>query len=203
VLDRYANFADLAAHEVEGISYRIFIVVRASPIAVVAPHGGEIEPGTSQIAAEIASGTFSLYCFEGLVPGRPHSGLHIRSDRFDELQGSRLVEASELAVGVHGRSDGSDAESVWMGGLNDVLRDEIGDELTRVGFKARTTGHDLPGRALTNICNRGRQRACVQLELPRTLRDNLVADVQRRQTFAAAVRAPIDRFVLSLDRFKP
>jgi phage replication-related protein YjqB (UPF0714/DUF867 family) len=203
VPDRYANFADLAAHEVEDISYRVSIVVRASPIVIVAPHGGEIEPGASQIATEIAGSTFSLYSFEGLVPGRPHNDLHISSDRFDEPQGSRLVEASELAIGVHGRSDGSDAESVWMGGLNDLLRDEIGDELNRGGFKAKTTGHALPGRVPTNICNRGRQRAGVQIELPRTLRDNLVADGQRRQTFAAAVRRPIDCFVLSLNRFKP
>jgi phage replication-related protein YjqB (UPF0714/DUF867 family) len=201
--DRYANFAELAVEEAEGVSYRICMTVRAPTIAVVAPHGGEIEPGTSQIAAAIAGGTFSLYCFEGLVPGRPHSDLHISSDRFDEPQGRRLVEASELAVGVHGRSDGNDAESVWMGGLNDLLRDEIGNELTRAGFKTNATAHDLPGRSPTNICNRGRQRAGVQLELPRTLRDNLVADVRRRQTFAAAVRVPIDRFVLSLERFKP
>ena len=197
--DRYHAFADLGASEIEGIHYRICVTNRTSPVAIVAPHGGEIEPGTSQIAAAIAGDTFSLYCFEGLIPGRPHGDLHIRSERFDEPKGLRLVEASQLAVGVHGRKNGDDRLAVWVGGLDKRLRDAVSAALVFDGFSAKTTGHDLPGKAPTNICNRGRRKAGVQLEIPRTLRDKLVAEPQQRQAFAAAVRQAIDRRISDVD----
>lgn len=101
--DRYSSFTELAAVEREGIDYRICVTKRDSKIVITAPHGGYIERGTSQIAAAIAASTFSVYCFEGLVPGRKHGDLHISSERFDEPRGIQLVESSEFAIGVHGR----------------------------------------------------------------------------------------------------
>jgi len=194
--DKYFRFSDLAAHEREGTDFRIHVVDRASAVLIVAPHGGEIEPGTSQIAASIATGEFSLYCFEGLRPGRPHGDLHITSDRFDEPRGCRLADAAEIIVGVHGRMDRNDPDTVWLGGLNEALRDAVGEELKRSGFKARTTGHDLPGNHPRNICNRGRGKAGVQLELPRALRDALRGDAVRLEAFGAAVRSAIKRRLL-------
>ncbi|WP_246657154.1 poly-gamma-glutamate hydrolase family protein [Methylocystis sp. B8] len=41
--DRYDSFATLAANEIEGVDYRIRVDERASPFAVIAPHGGLIE----------------------------------------------------------------------------------------------------------------------------------------------------------------
>lgn len=110
--DKYANFADLTEREIEGIDYRICLTDRASPVAIIAPHGGEIEPGTSQIAASIAANKFSLYCFEGLVPGRPHCALHIKSTKFDEPKWCQLAEASEIVIGVHGRKNRDDKQTV-------------------------------------------------------------------------------------------
>ena len=189
--DQYESFAQLAECETEGIDYSICVIDRESPIAIVAPHGGEIEPGTSQIATAIASDTYSLYCFEGLVPKRPHRELHIASGRFDEPKGCRLVKNSEIVVGVHGRKDDGDGQTVCLGGLDDNLRDAIGDALERVGFKVKTTCHRLPGRDPKNICNRGRRKAGAQLEIPRTLRNKLVADASCRQVFSSAVREGI------------
>ena len=54
--DTYPNFAALAQHERSGIDYRV-VVRRAEPaFAIMAPHGGGIEPGTSEIADAIAAG---------------------------------------------------------------------------------------------------------------------------------------------------
>jgi len=184
VADLYNSYADLAASEPEGVHYRIRVIDRASPVAIVAPHGGNIEPGTSQIAALIAADKFSLYCFEGLVSGRR---LHITSARFDEPRACALVEASEIAIAVHGRKDGDDKQTVWLGGLNQILRDAIGGALEHIGFKA-STDHNMQGRSPGNICNRGRMRAGVQLELPRSLRDTFFNDAFSRQAFAFAVR---------------
>jgi phage replication-related protein YjqB (UPF0714/DUF867 family) len=185
--DKYDNFSALAACETEGVHYRIRMIDRASPIVIVAPHGGNIEPGTSQTAALIAADRYSLYCFEGIVSGRR---LHITSARFDEPRGCALVEASEIAIGIHGRADGDDHQTIWLGGLHERLRDKIGGALERNGFNT-STDHHMQGKKPGNICNRGRLRAGVQLELPRSLRDTFLNDRLARQTFASAVRGAI------------
>jgi phage replication-related protein YjqB (UPF0714/DUF867 family) len=45
--DRYANVAELARHEREGVDYRITVVRRPSAIAIIAPHSGAIERRTA------------------------------------------------------------------------------------------------------------------------------------------------------------
>jgi len=187
VSDLYGSYADLAAGEAEGVHYRIRVIDRASPIAVVAPHGGRIEAGTSQTAALIAADVFSLYCFEGLVSGRR---LHITSARFDEPRALALVESADIAIGVHGRADRGDHRTIWLGGLHESLRDAIGAALERVGFKT-STNHHMQGKAPGNICNRGRLRAGVQLELPMSLRNAFLNDPLARQAFGSAVRDTI------------
>lgn len=192
--DRYDSFATLAANEIEGVDYRIRIDKRASPFAVIAPHGGLIERATSEIAAAIAADRFSLYCFEGLT--QASSGrLHITSMRFDEPRALRLVSASEVAIGVHGRIDGVDRTSIWVGGLHESLRDAICDGLASAGFKAKSVGegHRLAARDPANICNRCRSGAGVQLELPMTLRVALVNEAGRRAALAASVRDALER----------
>lgn len=196
--DQYDSFVTLAAKEIEGVDYRIRVDERDSPIAIVAPHGGLIERGTSEIAAAIAADRFALYCFEGLTKVSGKS-LHITSTRFDEPKALALVSGSEVAIGVHGRKDRDDDASIWVGGLHESLRDAICEALGRSGFKAKPVGegHRLAGRDPANICNRGRRGAGVQLELPKTLRITLVKEPPDRAAFAAAVRDALERAALS------
>lgn len=192
--DRYDSFAALAAREIEGVDYRICVTERASPIAIVAPHGGLIEPGTSQIAAAIAADRLSLYCFESL--NRANSArLHITSSRFDEPRALALIAASDVVLTIHGRKNGDDNAAIWVGGLHEALRDEIALALAQSGFAAKAVGegHPLSGRDPANICNRGRIGAGVQMELPRALRIRVANDSARRQVFAEAVRQALDR----------
>jgi phage replication-related protein YjqB (UPF0714/DUF867 family) len=192
--DRYDSFATLAANEIEGVDYRIRVDKRASPFVIIAPHGGLIERATSEVAAAIAADRFSLSCFEGLTQA---SGgrLHITSMRFDEPRALRLVSASEVAIGVHGRIDGVDRTSIWVGGLQESLRDAICDALASAGFKAKPIGegHRLAGRDPANICNRCRSGAGVQLELPKTLRIAVANDPASRAALAASVRDALER----------
>jgi phage replication-related protein YjqB (UPF0714/DUF867 family) len=192
--DQYECFAALAAREIEGVHYRIRVAARPSPIAIVAPHGGYIEPGTSEAAIAIAHESFSLYCFESLTMRAKGDGLHITSTRFDEPQALLLVERSQLVVGVHGRKNGADEASIWVGGLHEELRDAISAALLCAGFRAKSVGegHPLAGRDPANICNRGRRGAGVQLELPRALRIRFANDAAHRHAFAEAVRAALE-----------
>jgi phage replication-related protein YjqB (UPF0714/DUF867 family) len=185
--DFYQCYADLAAAEPEGVHYRVRVVQRASRIVVLAPHGGRIEPGTSETAALIAAGDFSLYCFESLVSGRQ---LHITSSRFDEPRGLALVAASDIPIAIHGRADHGDPGAIWMGGLHVALRDAVGFSLARAGFAA-SNYHHMQGKHPNNICNRSRFGAGVQIELPRSLRNAFLRDADARLAFTAAVRGPI------------
>lgn len=199
--DRYSSFSTLREHETEGVDYRIRVEARSSPAAIIAPHGGFIEPTTSEIALEIASDTFSAYCFEGLGAGRAHHELHITSDRFDEPKARALVSASSIVVAIHGRIDRDDPEASWVGGLDEVLRDVIVQALSEGGFRAvaRVKGEPLAGTAAGNICNGGKRNVGVQLEIPRTLRDELAADSERLRRFAASVRQAIRRYMSMLE----
>jgi len=187
-VDRYRCFADLAAGERVGVDYRVRVIDRGSAVAVVAPHGGAIEPGTSAIAAAIAGDDGSVYCFEGLRAGRAHGDLHVTSMRFDEPAACALVAGCETVVAVHGRMDGDDPAAVWVGGRDAGLRAAVAAGLAAAGFAALADGHRLMGLEAANICNRGRRGMGVQLELPRALRGRLVADAGLLAAFGGAVR---------------
>ena len=191
--DRYESFAALAAREIEGVHYRIRVETRPSPIAVVAPHGGWIEPGSSEAATAIAGETHSLYLFESLFRRAKGDGLHITSTRFDEPQALQLVKSAEIVIGVHGRKNGADEASIWVGGLHENLRDDICAALRTAGFRAKAVGegHPLAGRDPANICNKGSRGAGVQLEMPRALRISFAQDAPHRDAFAAAVRSAL------------
>jgi len=57
-MDRYESFDELCKHAIEGRDFRIRTASRPGQVAVIAPHGGGIEPGTSELAEAIA-GTFT------------------------------------------------------------------------------------------------------------------------------------------------
>ncbi len=186
--DLYSSFAQLAAHERLGTDYRIRLHDRGSMVAVIAPHGGRIEPGTSEIAAAVADGDLSFYSFEGIRRGRARSDLHITSSRFDEPQALGLMAAVETAIAIHGRANSEDP-AIWVGGRDFRLRDAMIATLNASGFVASRCVGRLSGTHPANICNRTASVAGVQLELPRSLRDSLLADLELMQAFAGVVRS--------------
>ena len=189
--DRYRSFAELRVVERDLIDYRIVSVDRGSPVAIIAPHGGLIEPPTSTIATLVAADSFNLYALEGLRAGREHHELHITSHNFDEPQCCELVAASDVVVAIHGQLNRDRPDCVDIGGLDRELRDRLACELANDGFEARTDGHPFPATGPENICNRGRRGQGVQLELPRALRDRLAGDAVIMARFAGAMRRAI------------
>jgi phage replication-related protein YjqB (UPF0714/DUF867 family) len=188
--DWYGSFDELRRAEREGVDFRIRVVPREASVAIIAPHGGWIEPGTSEIAEAIAGDDYSLYRFEGLRD-RPHEELPITSAKFDEPTCVGLVAACNQVVAVHGRA-GKQRQSVEVGGLDTVLRDAICKSLQDAGFSAEiVTSGGFAARSPANICNRGAHRGGVQLEITRGLRDALVARRQGLADFADAVRLAI------------
>ncbi len=185
----YRNFEELKEREVEGRDYQIRINLMEGPVLVMAPHGGKIEPGTTEIAEAIASHNYSFYSFEGLKADRS-SNLHIESHLFDEPRALRAIEWVDIVISVHGQLDQEEG-FVMIGGLNDRLCSEIRRQLEVVGFQTRPPTKGLEGIDPMNICNRGRLKSGIQLEISRKIRDSLRTNRNQLQSFANAVRRAI------------
>lgn len=167
-MGRYASFAELALNERHGHDFRIVWVDRpGSPVAVIAPHGGRIEAGTSEIAGLIAGTEHSLFCFEGIKSGGHNRDLHITSHRFDHPDCLALAARSEVVLSVHGCQGHG---RIFVGGLDSELTQRLTERLSLVGYAALADGHRYPGRHPMNICNRGRRRMGAQLEITYDLR---------------------------------
>jgi phage replication-related protein YjqB (UPF0714/DUF867 family) len=167
--DRYAAYAELARAEVEGQDYQIQVIQRDSALVVVAPHGGNIEPGTSEIALAIAGSDLSCYLFEGLKY-YGNKVLHITSSRFDEPRCLAMLASAQTVLTVHGES--GDSQNTFVGGLDRQLRDRVAATLKLHGFRvAQHANPSLQGVHPRNICNLGQSACGVQLEIARGLRD--------------------------------
>lgn len=116
--DKYSSFSQLAENNLEEKDYTIHAVLRHSMVAIIAPHGGLIEPMTAEIATEIAGEDLRLYCFCANKPG-----LHITSTNFDEPRCAELIAACDQIVAIHGLK--GNREQVDVGGARHVLEKQI------------------------------------------------------------------------------
>lgn len=193
--DKYPNFYWLT--QAPGEHFRI---ERAegpgrSDVAIVAVHGGKIEPGTSEIARAVALDDHPFYLFEGLKPSG-NRDLHISSARFDDVILDALLRRVRAALSLHGEA--SDQEVVYLGGLNQELGGYVKDALREVGFSVtRPSNPALSGLSPFNVCNRPRAQG-VQLEISRGLRRRLFVSLEPGAILAFT---PLfDRFVAALRR---
>jgi phage replication-related protein YjqB (UPF0714/DUF867 family) len=181
---KYGCFAELAQHETAGKDYRIEVLERAdAAVLVVAPHGGLIEAGTSQIAAAIAGRDFHLFSFEGLKPHGENRALHITSHRFDHPHCLALASRSACVLSVHGCLG---ERCIHIGGLDEALTRRLTAELTAAEFDVVSPSPRYPGRHPANICNRGWSGNGAQLEITYDLRTS-----GRTHEIARAARAAL------------
>jgi phage replication-related protein YjqB (UPF0714/DUF867 family) len=196
--DKYSGFEDLKSSEEDG-AFSVVSRNRGSIIAVAAPHGGGIEPGTSEIAREIAGEDVSFYLFEG-NKSKGNGELHITSSRFDEPECIALLTSCEVVLTVHG--EGSNARVVFLGGKHSALVKALQQQLEGTEFVVRTHPNpELQGKNQANICNIGKSAAGVQLELSRGLRQTFFPSLGKEgrakpssqlAKFAAYVRKAIE-----------
>lgn len=202
--DTYPDFDALAAAETSGVDYDILLRRETLAFAIVAPHGGGIEGGTSEIADgvadpaanETAGDRHSFYTFEGLKP-IGNSVLHITSTRFNEPMCLTLIGACERVVTIHGEQS-TGAIEVFVGGCDKTLGQCVTRGLEADGFEVGVhPSSDLQGLEANNLCNRGTTGAGVQLELSQgarlTMFESLSAEGRKHKkprftTFVKAVR---------------
>ena len=154
----------------------------------LAPHGGGIEPGTSEIALAVAGyhpatfaqaidclGLHDLWMFEGLLADE-NSQLHVTSTNYDDPIALKLVQISRRCLSLHGLSDTPGSADIQIGGLDTELSSIVLEELSAAGISAAvSTDVGTNGNSSANICNKTTINAGVQLEMEAAYRESLFA----------------------------
>jgi phage replication-related protein YjqB (UPF0714/DUF867 family) len=180
--DRYDSFSSLAREAPRDSWRRVCRDVPTSNTLIIAPHGGDIEVGTSELASSVAGDDHNLYCFEGLKTRR-FRDLHVTSHRFDDPVALDFAARAAIVVAIHGcKGD----RSIYVGGRDAELVALLTARLVEAGFPAQSDHHDFPAIHPDNICNRGSRGTGVQLELTRDLRG-----AETRPAIAQAIRSAI------------
>lgn len=160
-MEEFDGFTALAKRYTNGKDHRIVQKDRGGKFLILAPHGGGIEPGTSELAKAIAGEDLSLNLFEG-VRSSKNEVLHLTSIHFDEPQCVNLIQKFPKAIAIHGCND---QESViYVGGLDPDLRNKFVEDLSAKGYLIKISSEGLAGVFPTNICNRTQTGRGVQLE---------------------------------------
>jgi phage replication-related protein YjqB (UPF0714/DUF867 family) len=203
-MGKYGSYAELGFSEIKGCDYQLHTREGNSGIALMAIHGGEIEPGTLEIAGCAAGHEHSFYAFEGTKEGR-NSDLHLRSETFDEPVGVSLARGADVVVTIHGCEE--DFEVIYLGGLHENLKWLIQRNFSLCGFYVpEQVRPGLAGTNPFNICNRGRTGMGVQIEVSRGLRRKMFSGLDRKgrerptETFFSLISALRGTLELSLDR---
>jgi phage replication-related protein YjqB (UPF0714/DUF867 family) len=140
---------------------------------IVAPHGGDTEPMTSEIARAVADvSARSFYLFLGLLRRNNWDAFHIDSTAFDEPDFETLIADTELVVSFHG-AERDRGRTIYVGGLHEegrrLMVEGLNADLQRFGILAVDAAkvkvaQSIAGVHPRNLTNRGRMRRGVQLE---------------------------------------
>ncbi|CZQ92681.1 Hypothetical protein Tpal_1528 [Trichococcus palustris] len=195
--DSYANYSELAAAKVEGVDYDILHRDTTSKVAVIAIHGGGIEPGTGELADDIAGMIYDFYAFDGKMSSNNMS-LHIEATNFDEPIALALVQNSERTLSIHGFT--CSARITYVSGLDKVLVGKVKKILKAAGFKVADAPQELAGISALNICNKNIPKAGVQIEVSSAQRSKFFASMDRigRETTTPAFVAYTDAIEMAL-----
>jgi phage replication-related protein YjqB (UPF0714/DUF867 family) len=189
---------------------------------ILAPHGGGIEPGTSELCLAVAGYhpanlpqippagvTYDYWMLEGLRE-RDNAELHVTAVGCDDGVAVSLCAGSLNALALHGFRPGppdmsEDDQVVLVGGGNTTLQRYLLEGLCKADFDARDASQhgELNGNAKCNIVNRTLLGMGAQLELSTPLRDAMFTEHNRSRrkhtttqlfwAFVAACRDALDR----------
>jgi phage replication-related protein YjqB (UPF0714/DUF867 family) len=172
--DTFRSFKELSNARPK--HYKISISDQGGRMLIFTPHGGGIEPGTSELCRWFHRRSYSNYLFEGIKS--PCKELHITSTRFDEPQLLDLVRRHKYALSFHGMANSVkkdlDGADIFIGGLNYKLIKRIESQLKQSGFSVATVmvfpKSPLAALNKKNVSNQCVSREGVQIEISESLR---------------------------------
>lgn len=161
--DCYTSMTDLQQDTKEGQDWQIHTHDENNSTIIVAPHGGGIEPGTTEIARSIANKSSSgFYSFSGIRPSNNRQ-LHVTSTNYDEPKAQEMVQQSLRTVTIHKTKDS--ASDIYIGGRDDKLKHNIKETLQDKGFNVTIADKNISGNSVHNIANQNKNNAGVQIEI--------------------------------------
>jgi phage replication-related protein YjqB (UPF0714/DUF867 family) len=197
-------------------------------VFIMAPHGGGIESGTTELALATAGftddfngqpatpETYDYFIFNGTNPSNQNGKLHVTASNFNDPVAIELVQNSVISLAFHGCTDDQPDESTGVGyqacligGLDENFKDLLEIQLTGAGFNAfKTNQEDLNGDLQANIINRNKSKAGAQFELTTTFRKSLYGVNSRKDRrtstntnfwlFVNTIRASIKQYNILL-----
>ncbi|MFF2546417.1 poly-gamma-glutamate hydrolase family protein [Kitasatospora sp. NPDC058063] len=177
---------------------------------VVAPHGGGIEVGTSELCLAVAGyhpadlaptpaagPTHDFWMFEGLRSSN-NGELHVTSTHCDDGVARAMCGGSLNVVSLHGCTAAqagleAGAQAVLVGGLNATLRQYLMEEFAAAGIRAVTASgeEEIAGISPENICNRSLLGMGAQLEMTTELRAAMFAPGKNTRADRATNTLPL------------
>lgn len=167
-------------------SYKIEKKVHDKRFLIFTPHGGGIEPGTTEICKWFSRASFSYYSFTAI--GDNCKELHITSHNFDEPELLKLLQGHLYAVSFHGMTDRKKRDynaDVFLGGLHVELRNRLKKKLIEKGFNVATADEfrrsRLAALSPNNVTNRCSNKRGIQIEISESLRRRFfTGDLKRK-----------------------
>jgi phage replication-related protein YjqB (UPF0714/DUF867 family) len=187
---------------------------------IVAPHGGGIERGTSELCLAVAGYhpaalpqtppagvTYDYWMFEGIREDG-NAALHVPSTGCDDGMALSLCAGSKNALALHGfRPEPElpvDTQIILVGGRNRILKEYLLEGFADTDLEAVAARQgELDGDDPLNIVNRTLDGQGAQLELSTPLRDAMFGENTRPRrkhattqvfwTFVAVCRDAIGR----------
>jgi phage replication-related protein YjqB (UPF0714/DUF867 family) len=170
--DKYQSFADLKLNRPS--SFTVDFKDRDYPILIFTPHGGGIEPGTTELCQWFSLHMYPYYSFTG--KGQKCKELHITSTNFGEPRLLKMLNNYKWAVSFHGMSDyikrkvGAD---IYIGGYHQklirLLKASLSENFSVVSWE-EISYPKLSARSINNVTNKCISGKGVQIEISATLR---------------------------------
>lgn len=174
--DYYRSMTDLLKDTQEGKDWTKESTNRHSNVLIFAPHGGNIEKGTTELTKAIANkGKYDYYAFNG-TRNKNNSQLHVTSTNYNDLDLINHNYNKDVSISVHGAGQSQGKNTVLIGGRDEKLIQLISKELSTFKFNVqRSLGH-LAGIDTNNVVNYNKKGQGVQLELTPDLRKSFFSN---------------------------
>lgn len=172
--DYYKSMTELYKDTTEGIDWKKDTRNVGKSVLIVAPHGGNIEQGTSELTKLVANnGDFDYFSFEAIRPSN-NTQLHVTSTNYDDATLHEMIQDRTATISIHGAQ--GEEQLVYLGGYQSPLRDAIQSQLELKGFVVKIPPEYLGGLSNANFINKVEESTGVQLELTTALRKAFFKD---------------------------
>lgn len=175
-----------------GVDYEVRWRKGKIPILIMAPHGGMIEPGTSQMADEIADIHFWFYSFEGIRTSKNYRFLHVPSILFNEPTWKSISKTVYTTITIHGLKS---EYNIIVGGKYIKGCHLLEKALLNHGFNVQNPINPrLSGVHQNNVANVNKLNMGVQLEVGQAIRTNK-NEAHLFEKFVVAVKSSLKHLV--------